>query len=97
MTAAEKPIVDGVHASHGKIFLELGEPMTLAEFRPLFTGPLMGNCGDDQASAEVAIACGDADLISLGRPFISNPDLVERFKQRLAAEPASRDVSLVPL
>jgi len=23
---------------------------------------------------------GDADLISFGRPFISNPDLLERFK-----------------
>lgn len=61
-------------------FHQLGEPMTLAEFRPLFTGPLMGNCGYDQASAEAAITCRDADLISFGRPFISNPDLVERFQ-----------------
>ena len=54
--------------------------MTLAEFRKVFHGPLMGNCGYTQETAEKAIAEGDADLISFGRPFISNPDLVERFR-----------------
>lgn len=61
-------------------FHEIGEPMTLAEFRTLFSGPLMGNCGYTQETAEAAIAAGHADLISFGRPFISNPDLVERFR-----------------
>ena len=60
-------------------FHELGEPMTLSEFRAVFDGPLMGNVGYTQESAEAAIASGDADLIAFGRPFISNPDLVERF------------------
>lgn len=60
-------------------FHELGEPMTLREFRTVFGGPLMGNCGYTQATAEAAIAAGDADLISFGRPYLSNPDLVERF------------------
>lgn len=56
-----------------------GEPMVLSEFRAVFYGPLMGNVGYTQESAEEAIASGDADLIAFGRPFISNPDLVERF------------------
>jgi 2,4-dienoyl-CoA reductase-like NADH-dependent reductase (Old Yellow Enzyme family) len=60
-------------------FHKLGEPMTLAEFRSVFSGPLLGNCGYTQAAAEQAIAAGQADLISFGRPFISNPDLVARF------------------
>jgi N-ethylmaleimide reductase len=60
-------------------FHELGEPMTLSEFRSVFKGLLMGNCGYTQETAEKAIASGDADLIAFGRPFISNPDLVERF------------------
>lgn len=60
-------------------FHELGAPMTLAEFREVFSGPLIGNCGYDQASAEKAVASGDADLIAIGRPYISNPDLVERY------------------
>ena len=54
--------------------------MTLANFRELFTGPLMGNCGYAQDAAEAAIRSGGADLIAIGRPFISNPDLVERFR-----------------
>ena len=60
-------------------FHELGEPMTLAEFRSVFAAPLMGNCGYEQSTAETAIKEGNADLIALGRPFISNPDLVDRF------------------
>ena len=61
-------------------FHELGEPMTLAEFREVFSGPLMGNCGYTQETANTTIASGHADLISFGRPFISNPDLVDRFR-----------------
>jgi N-ethylmaleimide reductase len=53
--------------------------MTLAEFRDVFRGPLMGNCGYTQDKAEAAIQSRSADLISFGRPFISNSDLVERF------------------
>lgn len=61
-------------------FHNLGEPMTLADFRKVFHGPLIGNCGYTQEMAEQAIASGHADLIAFGRPFISNPDLVERFR-----------------
>lgn len=60
-------------------FHGLGEPMVLAEFRAVFDGPLMGNCGYTQATAEAAIAGGQADLVAFGRPFLSNPDLVARF------------------
>lgn len=69
-------VMDGL----GFGFHELGEPMTLTEFRSVFQHPLMGNCGYTQESAEQAIIDGKADLISFGRPFISNPDLVERFR-----------------
>ncbi|MDJ0740299.1 MAG: alkene reductase [Gammaproteobacteria bacterium] len=68
-------IMDGL----GFGFHELGEPMTLAEFRALFPRTLIGNVGYTQQSAEQAIAAGHADMIAFGRPYISNPDLVERF------------------
>lgn len=68
-------IMDGT----GFGFHELGEPMTLRDFRNVFHGPLMGNVGYTRETAEQAIANGDADLIAFGRPYISNPDLVERF------------------
>ncbi|MEL6716505.1 MAG: alkene reductase, partial [Planctomycetota bacterium] len=61
-------------------FHELGEPMALSEIRAVYTGPLMGNCGYGAEDAERALADGHADLIAFGRPFISNPDLVERFR-----------------
>ena len=60
-------------------FHKLGEPMTLSEFRKVFSGTIMGNCGYTAQTAQEAIAKSYADLISFGRPFISNPDLVERF------------------
>lgn len=70
-----------LHAVDGLAFgfHELGKPVTLAELRQVFHGPLMGNCGYSQETAEATVKAGDADLIAFGRPFISNPDLVERF------------------
>jgi 2,4-dienoyl-CoA reductase-like NADH-dependent reductase (Old Yellow Enzyme family) len=61
-------------------FHDLGKPMTLSDFRAVYRGTLMGNCGYTQESAELAIAEGRADLIAFGRPYLSNPDLVERFR-----------------
>ena len=68
-------------------FHGLGETMTLDEFRKVVHGPLIGNCGYTQETAEKAIADGYADLIAFGRPFISNPDLVERFKNGWSLAP----------
>lgn len=76
-------VMDGL----GFGFHELGEPVTLGEFREVFNAPLMGNCGYTQEIAEVAIEAGNADLIAFGRPFISNPDLVERFANNWELNP----------
>ena len=68
-------VIDGLaFGFHG-----LGPAMTLNEFREVFGGPLIGNCGYTLETAENAIRQNLADLISFGRPFISNPDLAERF------------------
>lgn len=74
-------------------FHEKGEPMTLAEFRPLFDGVLIGNCGYTQETAEERITEGTADLIAIGRPFITNPDLPERYRNNWPLNPAE-DMSL---
>ncbi|MDX6182428.1 alkene reductase [Flavobacterium sp. Fl-77] len=47
-------------------------------FRPLFKGVIISNGGYNPVTAESAIEDGDADLISFGKYYISNPDLVER-------------------
>lgn len=45
-----------------------------------FNGPYMANRGYDFDKASDAIKNGTADLVSFGVPYISNPDLVERFR-----------------
>jgi 2,4-dienoyl-CoA reductase-like NADH-dependent reductase (Old Yellow Enzyme family) len=60
-------------------FHQLGPPMTLADFRALVSTPLVGNCGYTFETATAAVETGHADAIAFGRPYISNPDLVERF------------------
>ena len=55
--------------------------------RRLFKGPYMANNCYDRAKALAAISSGAADLIAFGRPFISNPDLVERMEKGLALTP----------
>lgn len=70
-----------------------GEPMTLAEFREHYDGVIIGNCGYSKEDAEQRIAAGDADIAAIGRPFISNPDLVERWQNGWELEPYE-DMSL---
>lgn len=72
-------------------FHKLGEPLTLKDFRAVFKGPLMANCGYTAESGEAAIASGPADLVSYGRPWISNPDLPRRFADGL---PLNADASM---
>jgi len=69
-------------------FHEKGEPMTLAEFRPLYKGIIIANCGYTRETAEERLAEGTTDLIAFGRPFITNPDLPERFKNDWPLNPA---------
>lgn len=55
-----------------------GHAMPTHRFRPIYRGKLMVNADYDGASAERAIANGQADLVSFGRSYIANPDLPER-------------------
>lgn len=50
------------------------------QIRDRFKGPYMANSGYDLERAQKAIAQGQVDLVSFGSLYISNPDLVERFK-----------------
>ena len=76
----------------GIAFLELREPGPEGTFgrtdvprqspaiRPLFKGPLILNSDYTPDRAAADLASGMADAISFGRPFIANPDLVERIR-----------------
>jgi len=76
MNLAYLHIMDGLaFGFHGN-----GEPMTLSEFKPVYKGLIMGNCGYTKESAEERIIKKEADLAAFGRPFITNPDLPLRLK-----------------
>lgn len=66
-------VVGHTHDSFGK---------TSAAIRTTFGGPLIVNGGYDLERAERVLAAGEAQLVSFGKPFISNPDLVRRLEQR---------------
>ena len=53
-----------------------------AALRAAFKGVFILAGGFDGTSAQAALAAGQADLIAFGRPFLANPDLVERLRRR---------------
>ena len=77
----------------GIAFLELREPGPGGTFgrtdvprlspaiRQVFDGPLVVNSDYRKKDAQIVIDSGIADAVAFGRPFISNPDLVDRFRQ----------------
>jgi N-ethylmaleimide reductase len=76
-------------------YIHLSEPFTdvseipyavseiAKHFRPLYNGTLMINTSFDKEKGNKIIEDGLADLVAYGKPFISNPDLVERFENNL--------------
>ncbi len=89
-------------AGIGIAFLELREPSPDGTFgkgavepiapamRKAFNGPLVLNSDYDGTSGEAAVQEEKADAISFGRPFISNPDLVQRLTQGAELAPDER-------
>lgn len=55
-------------------------PFDFQALRRAFKGFYIANNGYDVALAQKAIRTGQADLVAFGRPFIANPDLVERMR-----------------
>ncbi|MBX3319938.1 MAG: alkene reductase [Nitrospira sp.] len=58
------------------------EQAILATARQHFHGVLMTNGSYTLESGEVTVSSGAADAIVYGRPYIANPDLVERFAEQ---------------
>ncbi len=55
------------------------EPHIAKHYRPMYKGTLMINTAFDREKGNQVIEDGLADLVAYGKPYISNPDLVERF------------------
>ena len=56
-------------------------PFDYAGVRKRFPGAYIANNGYDFDLATKVLEAGAADLIAFGKPFISNPDLVERLQK----------------
>ncbi len=65
-------------------------------YRPLYKGTLMINKGFTVDTANQEIEQGLADLVSFGTPYISNPDLVERFGSGAALAEAEKETFYTP-
>ena len=51
--------------------------------RAAFKGTLVLNSDYDQTRAEATLESGEADAISFGRAYISNPDLPRRMRENI--------------
>jgi len=89
-------------------YLHLSEPFTdvsevpFAEteiakrYRPIYNGTIIINGGFDQEKGNAVLEAGNADLVAYGKPYISNPDLAERFEQNLPLTDWNQDTFYTP-
>ncbi|WP_200844680.1 MULTISPECIES: alkene reductase [unclassified Novosphingobium] len=76
-------------------FMEKPERPVIEDLRRDFAGAVIQNGSFDGPAASACIAAGQADAISFGRPYIANPDLVERLRADLPLAPANFDYAYV--
>ncbi len=89
-------------------FLHLSEPFTdvsnisyaeteiAKRYRPRYKGNIIINGGFDQEKGNKVIEEGNADMVAYGKPYVSNPDLVERFEQNVALTDWDKDTFYTP-
>lgn len=63
------------------------EQAILDQLRAKWTGQYMVNGGFDKDSGNAAVSGGRADVVAIGRPFLSTPDLVERYRKDVPLNP----------
>jgi N-ethylmaleimide reductase len=74
-----------------------GDPdAALKRMRAHVKGPMIAAGGYTRDSAEAALASGLLQAAVFGRPFIANPDLVERMQHGLALADARQDLFYTP-
>ncbi|MFG1345463.1 alkene reductase [Xanthobacter autotrophicus DSM 431] len=70
---------------------DIAPDFSFEELRKRYSGAWMVNNGYDLALAKSVIAEGKADLVAFGKPFIANPDLVERLRRDAPFNELDRD------
>ncbi|CAN5917791.1 alkene reductase [soil metagenome] len=66
------------------------EPHIAKRYRPIYNGYLMINGGFTQEKGNRVIEEGEADMVSYGTLFISNPDLPQRFEEDAELQEADK-------
>ena len=70
---------------------DVAPDFSFEELRKRYSGAWMVNNGYDLALANAVLAEGKADLVAFGKPFIANPDLVERLQRNAPLNELDRD------
>jgi N-ethylmaleimide reductase len=65
-------------------------------YRPMYNGTIMINAGFDQDSGNKVIEEGFADLVAFAKLYVSNPDLVERFRENSELNEWDKDTFYTP-
>jgi len=78
-------------ASPTGTFVSTDVPRQSPMMRPHFKGPLVLNSDYDLDRAQADLDSGLADAISFGRPFLANPDLVQRLRERAPLNPTREE------
>lgn len=76
-------------------FMEQPEHPVMTRLRAGYSGAIIQNGSFDAQTAADFIAGNQADAISFGRPYIANPDLVERMQRGLPLAEANFDYAYV--
>ena len=71
--------------------VEFAEPNIALRYRSIYKGNLMINSGFDAVKGNKVIADSVADMVSFGVPFIANPDLVYRMKNKIELAVAKKE------
>lgn len=69
---------------------------TKEKIRKAFGGTIIGSGGFDKESAEAYLQADKGELTAVGRPFISNPDLITRYKNDIELAAPNPDTFYTP-
>lgn len=76
----------------GNVVIHEGQaPVASERLRKIFKGKIIAAGGFEPNSAESIVEKGDADAVTFGRYFVSNPDLPRRIREGLPLTPYDRD------
>ena len=101
-------IIEKLDKEYDLAYIHLSQPFTdvsdldyavtdIAEYyRPKYRGTLMINGGYDQEKGNAVIEKGNADLVSFAKLYVSNPDLVGRFRENVPTSDWDADTFYTP-